>query len=73
MEDPSQKPHLPFDGDTTMALARALDLNLKWLSDRGNDSGTIHVGLGKDNGRRSGYIRSNDQRNDRHLVSRDTD
>ncbi|KAH8787527.1 hypothetical protein F5882DRAFT_402883 [Hyaloscypha sp. PMI_1271] len=52
MEDPSQKPHLPFDGDTSMALVRALDLNLQWLSDRGNDSGTIRVGFCKGNGRR---------------------
>jgi hypothetical protein len=43
--NPDHEPHLPFSGDTTMTLVRALDLNLQWLSVRTDNSGTIHAGF----------------------------
>jgi hypothetical protein len=43
--NPDHGPHLPFSGDTTMTVVRALDLNLQWLSVRADNSGTIHAGF----------------------------
>ena len=40
--EPGSKPYLPFDVPTTVALVRELDLPLRWLSTRGDDSGSFY-------------------------------
>jgi hypothetical protein len=40
--EPDSKPYLPFDVPTTVALVGELDLPLRWLSTRGDDSGSFY-------------------------------
>jgi hypothetical protein len=42
VQDPHNKPQLPFDSHTTLNLMRAMSLPLRWLSARGDDSGIFY-------------------------------